>query len=226
MCCVLCVVCCCVLLCVVVCCCVLLCVVVLGCVLLCVVVCCCVLLCVVVCCCVLVTCSTVCMSTAVNAMQQSVRLIEFITCMMSSYSLLIIMQSASHVQFVGILDVNACMGNNQKHRLIMLLHSEVPSPRRRRKCGNLSRSQMYCSITCIHCRTKCCAPSKSSSWKSDALYSARQHPNREQVTVRQRMQLKAKLITTPMQSLGTWASATPENYPTPTLSSKEDPSSL
>ena len=33
---------------------------------------------------VLVTCSTVCMSTAVNAMQQSLRLIELITCVMSS----------------------------------------------------------------------------------------------------------------------------------------------
>ena len=33
---------------------------------------------------VLVTCSTVCMSTAVNAMQQSLGLIELITCVMSS----------------------------------------------------------------------------------------------------------------------------------------------
>ena len=72
---------------------------------------------------VLVTCSTVCMSTAVNAMQQSPRLIELITCVMSSYTPLIIMRSASHVQLVRIPDVNACMGNNQRHRLSTLLQS-------------------------------------------------------------------------------------------------------
>ena len=85
---------------------------------------------------------------------------------MTSHPLVIIMQAASHVQLVGIPNLSAssaCMGNNLRHRLSTLLHLRENGEKHFRFrvhvdveiVGNSSKSG---STTCIHCRTKRCAP--------------------------------------------------------------------